>query len=302
MMKEKFDALRKIPEQKITPPGTVWLKGNLFIDKTEISNTNWREFMYWNSTHKVSKSYRCSMLPDSTVWGNTYIYANWYSNNEKVKANTHYLRHAAFSDFPVIGISYKQALEFCKWRSDIVNQYLYYKSKKLKCPLDSVKNYPEVVKYRLPTAEEWEYAASAGLDFNKYPAGYESIIDRDNLPVNDTREYALIYRLKQIDNSHIDTSKKKFTKFTNVPIIYTSYKTAMMTSVNTGKPNIFGIYNMLGNVSEIITDSTYKGLNFTQSISNDSSDIYNYRKTFRYSKPEIWLGFRCVCEVNPKYL
>src|SRR5690606_25586361 len=41
--------------------------------------------------------------------------------NETMTNN--YLRHPAFSDYPVVGVSWIQAVEFSKWRTDRVNEY-----------------------------------------------------------------------------------------------------------------------------------------------------------------------------------
>ena len=283
--KDTFDVVRKTPKQTFIPPGTVWLRDNLFIDETEISNVNWLEFVYWNYSHNLPKSYCDSMLPDSNVWGDTYLHESWYKQYySNILAKRYYFRHPAFQNYPVVGISYKQAKEFCKWRSDRVNEYYYRLKNHIKnWKYDSTynQNFPKVVIYRLPSREEWEYAASAGFDFEKYPLGFEKIKDKNNLPVSDTKEYAIISEYLLNDTA-----------------TYGSYTHFLMTPVYVGKPNKFGIYNLLGNVSEIITDSTYKGLNYTKFIRNPSNDSsYNYKQSFNYSKPETWLGFRCVCDV-----
>jgi hypothetical protein len=68
---------------------------------------------------------------------------------------------------------------------------------------------------------------------------------------------------------------------------------------------------MTGNVSEIIADSLFKGLNCMTSLDGSTfkanpeeytrtDSIYfscDNRFTFRYKGPRAWLGFRCVCEV-----
>lgn len=68
------------------------------------------------------------------------------------------------SDFPVVGISHKQATDYCKWRSERVNQKFSNKT----------------VTYRLPSKEEWTaiFHASANDKFvpglNK-PSGKKKI-------------------------------------------------------------------------------------------------------------------------------
>ena len=77
-------------------------------------------------------------MPDTTVW------------DELNKAyTTHYYSHPAYNNYPVVGISYEQAVAYCKWRTDRVKQI--YKASITK---DFV--------YRLPTKAEWENAANTG--------------------------------------------------------------------------------------------------------------------------------------------
>lgn len=103
-----------------TPPGTIKIAENLYFDKTEITNISYMEFMFW--TKKVfgtnSKEFM-SILPDTNVWSRLNVgYAS---------LDTFYLRHPAYRDFPVVGISYDQATAFSKWRSDRVMEYLLIK-------------------------------------------------------------------------------------------------------------------------------------------------------------------------------
>src|SRR5687767_13821243 len=53
------------------PPGTVKINDTLFVDKTEISNLNWREYLHYNEQFDPT-SYQIS-LPDTTVWGKELV-------------------------------------------------------------------------------------------------------------------------------------------------------------------------------------------------------------------------------------
>ncbi len=104
------------------PPGTTKLSDNLFIDQNEITNFNWLEYMYW--TEKVygknSKEYS-SILPDTNVWSKL--------NKSFSVLDTLYFRHTAYKDYPVVGLSYEQVLNFTKWRSDRVMELFLIKNK-----------------------------------------------------------------------------------------------------------------------------------------------------------------------------
>jgi formylglycine-generating enzyme required for sulfatase activity len=291
--KDNYDTVRKTPKQELTPPGTIWLKGNLFIDETEVTNFGYIEFLYWIRYQKKDEEKYKSLLPDTTCWARfSILNANNYQ--------TYYLRNTAYRNYPVVGISYEQAVEFCKWRSERTNLYIHLKrNKSLKnYPIDTAFKTPEYVRFRLPTKEEWNYAAGAGLNFCNYPMGYEKLTDKNNIPVSNTLEYFNYFK-----NNYKNTSYKCGD---TLEIVYPTEK------VFSGKPNRYGIYNMLGNVSELIADSIVKGLNYYEpifEISNDdkettestdeyrSSQIYNYKIDKKYIQPEPWIGFRCICAV-----
>lgn len=281
--KEPFDKERKMPRTALTPPGTAWLRDNIFIDETEVTNFSYLEFLYWLKRKDVPQYYL--MLPDTACWNHSDI-----GNADKLIHE--YLQAPGYRGYPVIGISYKQAQEFCRWRTDRVNELLYIRANNVKLHPDS--NYasraPKKVKYRLPTKEEWEYAASAGLDYCTYPMGYEKLTHY-NVPVNNTLEYHN-YFLKDYRNCNASAE-------VNCPTV----------KVYSGKSNRYGLYQMLGNVSELAADSLLKGLNYTEPLftieRNEteagsytiSSATYNYTLTKKFKKPEPWIGFRCVCEV-----
>lgn len=63
-----------------------------------------------------------------------------------------------------------------------------------------------------------------------------------------------------------------------------------------GRPNKYGLYNMVGNISEMTNvKGIAKGINYLMYI--DSAKITD---DISYSKPAKWLGFRCICEVLKK--
>jgi hypothetical protein len=99
------------------PPGTTELAPNVYFDKTEATNFHWHEYLYWTKRHfgADSKEY-LEMMPDTTVW---IKLDSIYRQQEDF-----YFWHPAYRDYPVVGISYQQAVNFCKWRSDRVMEYM----------------------------------------------------------------------------------------------------------------------------------------------------------------------------------
>jgi len=141
-----------------SPPGTVKLNDTLYADRTEVTNLDWRECLHWiNKTYGDTSQQYLSMLPDCTCWN---IHGVDFEE---------YLRHPKYQNFPVVCISHEQALEYCKWRTNIVNENIYKKNKKNKKSknLDFSKiYYPSVLTYRLPSTAEWETLAAMAVAEN----------------------------------------------------------------------------------------------------------------------------------------
>ena len=100
------------------------------------------------------KKENINIYPDTTVWVKDFN----YSYNDPM--HQEYFSHAAYSDYPVVGVNWYQAKAFCNWRTKKKNDYLRKK-----------KNGGRISAYRLPTEAEWEYAARGGLEYGKYPWG-----------------------------------------------------------------------------------------------------------------------------------
>ena len=84
-----------------------------YMDQYEISNRDWREYVYWMAFMYGSEvANKCR--PDSTVWREELAYNEPYLN--------YYFTHVAYDMYPVVGVSWEQATDYCVWRSDRVNE------------------------------------------------------------------------------------------------------------------------------------------------------------------------------------
>jgi gliding motility-associated lipoprotein GldJ len=134
---EKFDA-----QEQETGPGLVMIEGGTFtmgrteqdvmsdwnarasrvtvasfyMDRTEVTNFHWLEYMYWMRRvyYKTYPHVYKKCLPDTLSWRSALGYREKYVN--------YYLRHPSYRDYPVVGVSWLQANDFCKWRTDRVNE------------------------------------------------------------------------------------------------------------------------------------------------------------------------------------
>ncbi len=166
-----------------------------------------------------------NIFPDTLVWTSDYT----YSYNDPWSRN--YFHHPSFDDYPVVGVSWKQAVAFSKWRTSILDKYLMSRDE----PLHD--------EFRLPTETEWEYAARGGFDLSPYPWGG---------PYTTNEVGCFLANFKPRRGNYVADG---------------GIKTVKVASYN---PNNFGLYDMSGNVAEW-TSNAYdeSAFNFSHDMNMD---------------------------------
>ncbi len=89
---------------------------SFYMDIAEIRNVDYREYIHWlgrvfgmNNPQVVRAA-----LPDTLVWRDPMAY-----NEPFVE---YYFRHPSFNEYPVVGVNWLQANDYCIWRTDRVNE------------------------------------------------------------------------------------------------------------------------------------------------------------------------------------
>lgn len=177
------------------------------------------------------------IYPDTTVWIKDFN----YSYNEPM--HNDYFWHDAYSDYPVVGVSWKQAKAFGAWRTLYKNSYQKQKGR------------AHVNHFRLPGEAEWEYAARGGLESGSYPWGGPYAMD-------DRGCFLANFKPARGD--------------------YAADGALYTVEADSYAPNGFGLYNMAGNVSEW-TASSYDQSSYTYSstMNPNVNDKDNMRKVVR---------------------
>jgi gliding motility-associated lipoprotein GldK len=177
------------------------------------------------------------VYPDTTVWIRDFE----YSYNEPM--HNDYFWHDAYSDYPVVGISWKQAQAFCNWRTKFKNDDQRSKGKQ------------PVNKFRLPTEAEWEYAARGGIEGGTYPWGGPYVI-------SDTGCFMANFKPQRGD--------------------YAADAALYTVEAKSYEPNDFNLYNMAGNVAEW-TNSSYdpSAYDYVSTMNPNGGDGANKRKVIR---------------------
>ena len=90
---------------------------SFYMDETEVTNLMYIEYLDWLKRVFIDQpEIYFSALPDTLVWRNQLGYYDDMVNN--------YLRHPAFRTHPVVGVSWQQANNFAKWRTNRVNELI----------------------------------------------------------------------------------------------------------------------------------------------------------------------------------
>ncbi len=97
---------------------------SFYMDETEVTNLMYLEYLDWLKRvfPPTDENYRKiydGALPDTLVWRNRLGFNEVMTNN--------YLRHPAYAEYPVVGVSWLQAVEFSNWRTDRVNELVLEK-------------------------------------------------------------------------------------------------------------------------------------------------------------------------------
>lgn len=269
----------------VLPPNCVKVSENLFCDQTEISNLQWLEYLFWTKEvfGKNSKEYLLS-LPDTTVWDEFGNCLEGFGSD--------YLRHPAYRDHPVVGVSQEQVQAFAKWRSDRVFESRLIKLKVISHDSNQTpENYFTVERFFT------EIKDTLAVDSKEiyYP--------HFRLPTLNERSVILNFS-DSVDTQYFNNCRTKFCKKMRLEFPkFISNRKPCDIPKEYDNPTIKihegwfaetnnAIYNLRGNVSEWTAE---KNITVGGGWINERKLILK-QDTFQTQEPNPWTGFRNVCE------
>lgn len=262
------------------PSGTLTKAGGdstavkaFYMQKTEVSNLDYKEFVAAVAQSGNAQKLK-TVLPDTLVWHMPNAYNEPYVE--------YYFRHPAYAHYPVVGVSHEAAELYCDWLTDVYNARLKELFPKLKV---------KAVEVRLPDENEWIWAAKGGHADAVYPWGAPYLRNAkgdmmcniacvgDESISRDLKERKFVYRRPEERNMSADNAD-------------------ITAPVKSYWPNDYELYNMAGNVAEMLAQpGTTKGGSWYTGGYDARIDAADPNQGG--TQPTAFIGFRPVFTVVP---
>ncbi len=302
---------------------------SFYMDITEVTNMMYLEYLDWLKRNypPENESLReiySNALPDTLVWRNKLGYSEDMVNN--------YLRHPAYANYPVVGVSWVQAYEFTEWRSDRYQELLLEREGYLvrDAKLDSVNSESSFSIDTYVLNPNATYGGNQDVLRGKRTRTADSlapssanretgiITPKFRLPTEAEWEYAAL-GLSEVRDFNIYKARKKYPwqgqytrsgKRRNLGDLLANFKISdgdyggiagwsddgadITNRVAAYSSNSYGLYDMAGNVAEWVAD-VYRP------IVDDEFNDFNYFRGNDYKKFKIGEDGKAVIASEAKY-
>ncbi len=285
MVKEKIIkdllALRK-ERYALVPMGSCSYQSNMvstyafYMQTTEVSNAEYKAFLidlWLKGKHEEFR--KC--LPDQKQW--TEKLRDDFTDPMKYL----YFGHKAYDNYPVVNVSRYGAEAYCQWLS----------AELIRRMPGTDKN--KINDIRLPSDMEWAMAASSKHNQVKYATGSDSLMYKGKYLSNYSCISYTTARYDSLNDFYRVKAEKGGPGFMSDEEFFTGPVTSYAS-------NLYGIYNLAGNVSEMVylwdaTTNKAKGFG-TKGGSWISPDYFleiDATQEFKHpEKPSPFVGFRPV--------
>ena len=282
------------------------IRGNLYAQDTETSMAEFNSFLKEIEGTPAFSKYNYDLSSYSGAVKE--FYERYHANSAEPKSIGRYDHlkkeeaNGNYSHYPVINITHQAAIAYCQWLTD---EYNNQKKKKFK-----------KVKFRLPTINEWQIAGWGNSKFQSW--NLEENTAEVHVPDDSTRMLGGPGKRVTINISDISypwykgyyyrndpqNSRHCFLGNFKVPETFTPCILpkiagdgfAMMSHVAVYFPNDIGLYDVVGNVAEMIDENGKACGGSWDQLPNECT----IRSVASYTKPNSRVGFRVFMEVIEK--
>ena len=302
---------------------------SFYMDITEVTNMMYLEYLDWLKRNyppenEIFREIYTNALPDTLVWRNKLGYSEDMVNN--------YLRHPAYANYPVVGVSWVQAYEFTEWRSDRYQELLLEREGYLvkDAKLDSVSSESSFSIDTYVLNPNATYGGNQDVLRGKRTRTADSlapssanretgiITPKFRLPTEAEWEYAAL-GLSEVRDFNIYKARKKYPwqgqytrsgKRRNLGDLLANFKISdgdyggiagwsddgadITNKVAAYSSNSYGLYDMAGNVAEWVAD-VYRP------IVDDEFNDFNYFRGNDYKKFKIGEDGKAIIATEAKY-
>jgi len=274
--------------------------GSIYAGNTEVTNAQYNRFLDYLQKNKLTDLNEKYKFDFSRYEEPALAFMTNYALPRTETKKNRYFNH-----YPAVNISYEAALAYCEWLTEQYNNAAERKYKK--------------VKFRLPSVDEWQIAA-AGI---KNPSGWK--LNEQEVEVKLTpngSEFDMKAEVKKVSlsdpeilypwfkyfglrNSPLNHKKCYLGNFKSEPCDCPGYRGnkplnndgwAAMAPTKTYFPNDIGLYDVVGNVAEMINE---KGKACGGSWNHPPAES-TIKSVNTYSNPEAAVGFRVFMEIIEK--
>jgi formylglycine-generating enzyme required for sulfatase activity len=280
------------------------IRGNFYAMSSEVTNLEYNHFLSWLSDSKPELRQQCDFNLSDYGRSVREFYERYHKpvDTKYDKKRSKKDSVVSYNRYPAVNISYEGAVEYCKWLTDRYNENP--KKKKFKKVL-----------FRLPTLNEWQIAA---LGYEKFQSwnlldnNVEVIIAKDSTSMAPTKGerktikvdeniwypwyWVYVYRNRPYNNFGCYLGNFKIEPGvgkkcpSNAPA-YDGF--TMMAFVESYFPNNIGLFDVCGNVAEMISEKG-KACGGSWDDVPEKSTIQSIKN---YKGPDETVGFRVFMEV-----
>lgn len=207
---------------------------NLYVLINEVSNAQYQRFLNYCKSKGTYEEHKPNLREFEASFNGDFVFGDSYFESKK------------YAEYPVVGISYQSASAYINWVQECFNKAALQRNINLE------------LEFKLPNKEEYLKAYTFGQKTkNLFPWGTQSLTNSKACPLANFKvlnDWALINADTSANKYQIIDEARLPKKLADNYFWYVSQKSGKIgpAPVFSFMPNPAGIYNLAGNVSEML--------------------------------------------------